>query len=132
MAAMFVSLVLMLTFLGAARSYGQECISAGIENAGNDNRLVQLHISNSEGCVSVYGIYVQLERNGSMRILSAPSGWTYGESETAVFWVTETDPINSDGKVFGMQLQSQKPYTLHWIALDQTLSPIAEGILIGE
>jgi hypothetical protein len=67
-----------------------------------------------------------------MRILSAPSGWTYGESETAVFWVTETDPINSDGKVFGMQLQSQKPYTLHWIALDQTLSPIAEGILIGE
>ncbi len=125
------SLMFMLYFTGAT-TYAQECVSAVIENDGKDNRFVQLRLSSSEDCVSVYGLYVQLERNGSIQVTSAPLDWTYGEVENAAFWTTETEPINSDSKIFGMKLQAQNPSTLRWIALDQTLSPIAEGILVDE
>ncbi len=114
------------------RTYGQECTSVLLENGKTDNRFVQLRIANQEGCVAVYGLYVQIERNGSVQeITSTPSGWSYGEAERSAFWMTETDPVDSDSKIFGMKLQTQRPYTFHWIVLDQSLSPIAEGVLTG-
>src|SRR5574341_607598 len=126
------SLVLTSVFVGTLETYGQECTSVIMENTTSDNRFVQLRLSNQEGCVTVYGLYVQIERNGSVQeITSTPSGWTYGESQTSAFWITETEPVDSDTKVFGMKLQTQRPYTFHWMALDQSLSPIAEGILTG-
>ena len=126
------SLVLTSSFADTSRSYCQECTSLVLENGKTDTRFVQLHLSNQEGCVAVYGLYVQIERNGSVQeITSAPSGWTYGDAERSAFWITETEPVDSDSKVFGMKLQTQRPYTFHWIALDQSLSPIAEGVLTG-
>jgi len=125
------SVVFMSIFAGTA-TYGQECASVLVENGKTDSRFVQLHLSNQEGCVAVYGLYVQIERNGSVQeVTSTPYGWTYGESETSAFWITETEPVDSDSKVFGVKLQTQRPYTFHWIALDQSLSPIAEGVLTG-
>ena len=127
-----VSLVFMSIFVGTPGTYSQECTSLILENGKTDNRFVQLHLFNQEGCVAVYGLYVQIERNGSVKeITSTPSGWTYGEAERSAFWITETEPVDSDSKVFGMKLQTQRPYTFHWIALDQSLSPIAEGVLTG-
>jgi|GEM_PF-3215553 len=126
------SLVLTSVFLGTPGTYAQKCTSVIMENTTSDNRFVQFRLSNQEGCVTVYGLYVQIERNGSVQeITSTPSGWTYGESETSAFWITETEPVDSDTKVFGVKLQTQRPYTFHWMALDQSLSPIAEGILTG-
>jgi hypothetical protein len=103
-----------------------------MENGKTDSRFVQLYVSNQEGCVAVYGLYVEIERNGSVReVTSTPSGWTYGEAERSAFWITESEPVDSGSQVFGMKLQTQRPYTFHWIALDQSLSPIAEGVLAG-
>ncbi len=126
------SLVFISDFVDTPETYGQECTSLILENGKTDNRFVLLRLSNQEGCVAVYGLYVEIERNGSVQeITSTPSGWTYGEAETSAFWITESEPVDSDSKVFGMQLQTQRPYTFHWIALDQSLSPVAEGILTG-
>ena len=126
------SLVLASVFVSTPRTYGQECTSVIVESGKNDNRFLRLHLSNQEGCVAVYGFYVQMERNGSVQqITTTPSGWSFGESETSAFWMTDTDPINADSKVFGMKLQTQRPYTFHWIALDQSWSSIAEGVLTG-
>ncbi len=131
MAAAFASLVLVVAFAAIPKSHGQECISIVAENNRNDNRFVQLHLSSAEGCVAVYALYVQIERNGSIQeITSTPSGWTYGMVEKeAAFWTTETEPVHSNSKFFGIELQSQKPHTLSWIALDETSSTIAKGIL---
>src|SRR3990172_3833718 len=97
------SLVLSSVFVGTSGTYGQECASVLVENGASDNRFVQLRLSNQEGCVAVYGLYVQIERNGSVQeITSTPSGWTYGEAERSAFWITETEPVDSDSKVFGM------------------------------
>ncbi|MGH9923081.1 MAG: hypothetical protein ACRD38_10045 [Nitrososphaerales archaeon] len=126
------SFVFMSIFVGTPVTYGQECASVLLENGKTDNRFVQLRLSNQEGCVAVYGFYVQIERNGSVQeITSTPSGWTYGDGERSAFWITESEPVDSESKVFGMKLQTQRPYTFHWIALDQSLSPIAEGVLTG-
>jgi hypothetical protein len=127
-----VSLVLMSPIVDVPRTYGQECTSVVVENGKSDNRFVRLHLSNQEGCAALYGLYVQIERNGSVQeIISTPYGWTYGESETSAFWLTESEPVESNSKVFGLKLQTQRPYTFHWIALDQSLSPVAEGVLAG-
>lgn len=127
-----ISLVLMSPFVDIPRTYGQECTSLIEENGKTDKRFVQLRLSNQEGCIAVYGLYVEIERNGSVQgITSTPAGWTYGEAERSAFWMTETDPIHVDSKVFGIKLQTQRPYTFHWMALDQSLSPIVEGVLTG-
>ncbi|MFQ5970122.1 MAG: hypothetical protein ACE5J2_06485 [Nitrososphaerales archaeon] len=131
--ALSASFVLMLAFAGTPRSHALECASIVAESLGTDSRFVKLHLSNAEGCITIYGLYVQIERNGSIQgITHTPSGWTYGEVEKAAFWTTETEPIDSDSKMFGIKLQTQKPYTLHWIAVDQAWSPIAEGVLVGQ
>jgi hypothetical protein len=129
---LFVSLVLTLAFANAPRSHGQECISIVAESAGSDNRFAQLQLSNAEGCTAIYGLYVQIERNGSIQeITLTPPAWTYGKVEKkAVFWTTDTDPVSSNNKIFDIELQTPQPYTLSWIALDQTLSPIARGTLV--
>ncbi len=130
MVAMFVSLVLTLAFASIPRSHAQECISIVAESAGSDNRFVQLQLSNADGCTAIYGLYVQIERNGSIQeITLTPPSWTYGKVEKkAVFWTTDTDPVSSNNKIFGIELQAN-PYTLSWIALDETLSPITRGTL---
>lgn len=126
------SLVLMPIAAGVPRTYGQECTSVFVEGDTNDNRIVGLLLSAQEDCASVYGFYLQIERNGSVQeVTSTPSGWTYGMTQTTAFWTTETEPVDSDSQLFGVKLQTQKPYKLSWIALDQAMSPIAEGVLVG-
>jgi len=130
MVALFASLVITLAFASIPRSHGQECISIVAENDKNYGS-VELQLSNAEGCVAIYALYLQIEKSGSINeITLTPSGWTYGKIEDmAAFWLTETDPIRADSKVFGVELEGAKQYTLRWMAINGTWSPIAQGTL---
>lgn len=121
---------MVLLSIGMTQSYGNECVSVVSENEINDNRAIRLHLS-SKNCTDIYGLYVEVQRNGTiMEVTSVPAGWSYGESAKTAFWTTDSEPI-TDSNSFGIKLQAKKPYVLHWIALDETWSPVAEGILIG-
>lgn len=129
----FGSLVLLLAFASMPRSHAQECITVVSNNVGKDNRFLKLEVSNEENCVPIYGFYVQAERNGTVQqVTSTPSGWGYGLSENTAFWTTDDKPLVSETKVFGIEFNAQKPYTFRWIALDNTMSPIADGILTAQ
>jgi hypothetical protein len=122
-------MISLLTLPLFQESYAQtQCVSVSLES--NDAE-VELRVAGSEGC-AVFGLYVQLERNGSIQVSHTPSGWTYGEMDDAVSWTTESEPVDTEDKTFGIQVQAQKPYMLHWIALDESMSIISEGVLVGE
>lgn len=121
--------LLLISAYSNIQSYAQGCVSVHAKSPDTDKRVIELQSYGSENC-PVYGLYVQLERNGNIQIVSSPSGWTYGEQENAMSWITDIEPVHSEGKIFGIKLQAQQPYTLHWIALDQLWSPIAEGTFV--
>ncbi len=127
-----VWMVSMLALRAAPDSYAQDCITVNAERNDNDHQSIQLRLSNAKGCTPVYGLYVQMERNGSIQgITYAPPGWTYGGSDATAFWIADSERVDGGSKVFGIKVHDPRSFTFHWIALDQMLSPIKEGKLIG-
>lgn len=122
---------LLLTMINVPNTSGEECVSVKAETGIQDSRQVIVHVSDND-CAEIYGFYLQIERKGSIQVTDSPTGWTYGGSEDFVFWTTGTEPIDSNVKVFGIKVHGNRPYMLHWIALNHDLSPVAEGTLIGQ
>jgi hypothetical protein len=98
-----------------------------------EKRVISFSVANSIDSESLYGFIITIYHHGHFsEIPKTPDGWSAGRHGWhAVLWSTETHPITpgTTENDFAIEVTRKGTYTIGWSATDETLQPVAWGIV---